>query len=43
MVIVDFHPDQFYIFSSNTFANLYECQMKPKKIKGTYWISSKNS
>ena len=31
------------IFSSHTFANLYECQMKPKKIKGTYWLSSKDS
>ena len=31
------------IFSSHTFANLYECQMKPKKIKAKYWLSSKES
>ena len=30
------------IFSSHTFANLYECQMKPKKIDANYWISAKD-
>ena len=30
------------IFSSHTFANLYECQMKPKNIDVTYWISAKD-
>ncbi len=30
------------IFSSHSFANLYECEMKPKNINATYWVSAKD-